>query len=47
MALADRAIAEMRANFTTKAMTDRTLAVYEEILFPEGANSDPSGPATA
>ena len=47
MALADRAIAQMRANFTTKAMTDRTLAVYEEILFPEGANADPSGPATA
>jgi hypothetical protein len=27
----------MRANFTTKAMTDRTLAVYDEVLFPETA----------
>jgi glycosyltransferase involved in cell wall biosynthesis len=35
LTLAERAIARMRTHFTVKAMTDRTLAVYEEILFPE------------
>ena len=34
LALAERAIAHMRAHFTTQAMTARTLGVYEEILFP-------------
>jgi glycosyltransferase involved in cell wall biosynthesis len=33
-ALADRAIAHARANFSTERMCVRTLAVYEEILFP-------------
>ena len=48
MAMAERAIARMRAYFTTQAMTDRTLAVYEEILFPEVAvAADPSGPVAA
>jgi glycosyltransferase involved in cell wall biosynthesis len=37
LALAERSIAHMRAHFTTQAMTDRTLAVYEEILFPAAA----------
>jgi len=37
MALSQRAIAHMRAHFTTQAMTDRTLAVYEEVLFPQAA----------
>jgi glycosyltransferase involved in cell wall biosynthesis len=43
MSLAQRAIAHMRAHFTTQAMTDRTLAVYEEILFPAAAE----GPVAA
>jgi glycosyltransferase involved in cell wall biosynthesis len=43
MGLAQRAIAHMRAHFTTQAMTDRTLAVYEEILFPVAAE----GPVAA
>ncbi|HEX6840267.1 MAG TPA: glycosyltransferase family 4 protein [Stellaceae bacterium] len=47
LTLAERAMAHMRAHFTTKAMTDRTLAVYEEILFPEGAEIDPRGPVAA
>jgi glycosyltransferase involved in cell wall biosynthesis len=47
LALARRAIAHMRAHFTTQAMTDRTLAVYEEILFPAAAAADPSGPVAA
>lgn len=48
LALAQRAIAHMRAHFTTWAMTDRTLAVYEEILFPAAAAAaDPSGPVAA
>jgi glycosyltransferase involved in cell wall biosynthesis len=47
LTLAERAIAHMRANFTTKAMTDRTLAVYEEILFPNAALLDPPGPVAA
>lgn len=34
LGLAERAIAHMRAHFTTQAMTSRTLGVYEEILFP-------------
>jgi glycosyltransferase involved in cell wall biosynthesis len=34
LALADRAIAHIRANFTTELMCARTLAVYEEVLFP-------------
>jgi glycosyltransferase involved in cell wall biosynthesis len=38
--LATRAIAHMRKNFTTQAMTDRTLAVYDEILFPAAAEGD-------
>jgi glycosyltransferase involved in cell wall biosynthesis len=37
LALAQRSIAHMRAHFTTQAMTGRTLAVYEEILFPAAA----------
>ncbi len=47
LTLAERAIACMRAHFTTKAMTDRTLAVYEEILFPAAARLDPQGPVAA
>ncbi len=47
LTLAERAIAHMRAHFSTKAMTDRTLAVYEEILFPEAAQLDPRGPVAA
>jgi glycosyltransferase involved in cell wall biosynthesis len=45
--IAERAMAHMRAHFTTKAMTDRTLAVYEEILFPDAAQLDPRGPVAA
>ena len=47
MTLAERAIAHMRAHFTTQAMTDRTLAVYEEILFPESASEAPRGAVAA
>jgi glycosyltransferase involved in cell wall biosynthesis len=47
LTLAERAMAHMRAHFTTKAMTDRTLAVYEEILFPDSAQLDPRGPVAA
>ncbi|HXZ00692.1 MAG TPA: glycosyltransferase family 4 protein [Stellaceae bacterium] len=47
MNLARHAIAHMRAHFTTQAMTDRTLAVYSEILFPAAAEADPSGPVAA
>jgi len=47
LAVAERAIAEMRAHFTTQAMTDRTLAIYEEILFPEAVLADPSDPVAA
>ncbi len=47
MALAERAIAHMREHFTTQAMTDRTLAVYEEILFPATAAADPDGTVAA
>ena len=47
LTLAERAMAHMRAHFTTKAMTDRTLAVYEEILFPEATQLDPRGPVAA
>ena len=47
LTLAERAMAHMRAHFTTKAMTDRTLAVYEEILFPAAAELDPRGPVAA
>jgi glycosyltransferase involved in cell wall biosynthesis len=47
LALAERAIGHMRAHFTTRAMTDRTLAVYEEVLFPAVAGTDPSGPVAA
>ncbi|HUC67118.1 MAG TPA: glycosyltransferase family 4 protein [Stellaceae bacterium] len=43
LALAQRAIGHMRAHFTTEAMTSRTLAVYEEILFPAVAE----GPVAA
>jgi glycosyltransferase involved in cell wall biosynthesis len=43
LALAQRAIAHMRAHFTTEAMTSRTLAVYDEILFPAAAE----GPVAA
>jgi glycosyltransferase involved in cell wall biosynthesis len=35
-ALAERAIRHIRANFTTAAMTRRTLAVYEELLRAAG-----------
>ena len=34
LALAERAIAHARANFSTERMCARTLAVYEEVLFP-------------
>ncbi len=37
LAMAQRAIARMRERFTTAAMTERTLAVYQELLFPEAA----------
>jgi glycosyltransferase involved in cell wall biosynthesis len=47
MALAERGIAHMRRHFTTQAMTDRTIAVYEEILFPEAALAQPTGPVAA
>jgi glycosyltransferase involved in cell wall biosynthesis len=47
LTLAERSIARMRAHFTTKAMTDRTLAVYEEILFPEAATVTPPGSVAA
>jgi glycosyltransferase involved in cell wall biosynthesis len=47
LAVAERAIAEMRAHFTTQAMTDRTLAIYEEILFPEAVLAGPSDPVAA
>ena len=47
LTLAERAMAHMRAHFTTKAMTDRTLAVYEEVLFPAAAQLDPRGPVAA
>ena len=46
-AMAERAIAHVRAHFTTERMTDRTLAVYEEILFPDAAQLDPRGPVAA
>jgi glycosyltransferase involved in cell wall biosynthesis len=45
LALSRRAIAHIRSNFTTKAMTDRTIAVYDEILFSPAAQTDPSGNA--
>jgi glycosyltransferase involved in cell wall biosynthesis len=47
LTLAERSIAHMRAHFTTKAMTDRTLAVYEEILFPEAASAALPGSVAA
>lgn len=47
MTFAERAIARMRTHFTTKTMTDRTLAVYEEVLFPSAAQLDSSGPVAA
>lgn len=34
-ALATRAIAHVRAHFTRERMCARTIAVYEEVLFPE------------
>jgi glycosyltransferase involved in cell wall biosynthesis len=37
VALARRSIAHMRAHFSVERMTERTLAVYEEILFPAAA----------
>lgn len=43
VALAERAIAHIRANFTTAAMTARTIAVYEELLFPAAAAAPPEG----
>ncbi|HZB92021.1 MAG TPA: glycosyltransferase family 4 protein [Stellaceae bacterium] len=43
LALARRSIAHMRSHFTTEVMTTRTLAVYEEILFPAAAE----GPVAA
>lgn len=36
-ALAERAIAHVRAHFTTEQMIERTLQVYEELLFPAPA----------
>jgi glycosyltransferase involved in cell wall biosynthesis len=36
-ALAERAVAHVRAHFTTARMCEETLAVYEEILFPAQA----------
>ena len=47
MTFAERAIARMRTHFSMKAMTDRTLAVYEEVLFPSAAQLDSSGPVAA
>lgn len=47
MVLAERGIAHMRQHFTTQAMTDRTIRVYEEILFPEAALAQPTGPVAA
>jgi glycosyltransferase involved in cell wall biosynthesis len=45
--LAAAAIEHVRAHFGTRQMTDRTIAVYEEILFPESAAAEPSGPVAA
>jgi glycosyltransferase involved in cell wall biosynthesis len=45
--LAATAIGHVRAQFGTRQMTDRTIAVYEEILFPESAAAEPSGPVAA
>jgi len=45
--LAAAAIEHVRAHFSTRQMTDRTIAVYEEILFPESAAAEPSGPVAA
>jgi glycosyltransferase involved in cell wall biosynthesis len=39
--LARRAIAHIAANFTHQAMCARTIAVYEELLFPEIDNAAP------
>jgi glycosyltransferase involved in cell wall biosynthesis len=47
MAMAEHAIARMREHFSTQAMTDRTLSVYEEILFPQAVAANPSGPVAA
>ncbi|HXP30179.1 MAG TPA: glycosyltransferase family 4 protein [Stellaceae bacterium] len=46
LALAGRAIAHIRANFTTEQMTARTLAVYEELL-PAAAEVARTGHAAA
>jgi glycosyltransferase involved in cell wall biosynthesis len=48
-ALAHRARSRIAAEFTTAAMTGRTLAVYEELLFPAEASAaaDPPGPVAA
>ena len=45
--LAATAIEHVRAQFGTRQMTDRTIAVYEEILFPESAAAESSGPVAA
>ena len=45
--LAAAAIQHMRAHFTTRQMTERTIAVYEEVLFPDAAAADPSGTVAA
>ncbi|HEV2551057.1 MAG TPA: glycosyltransferase family 4 protein [Stellaceae bacterium] len=45
--LAAAAIEHVRGQFGTRLMTDRTIAVYEEILFPESAAVEPSGPVAA
>jgi glycosyltransferase involved in cell wall biosynthesis len=37
LAMAERAIAHVRRHFTVRAMTDRELALYDEILFPSPA----------
>ena len=45
--LAATAVENVRAQFGTRQMTDRTIAVYEEILFPESAAAESSGPVAA
>jgi len=46
MILAERAIAHVREEFSTSRMTERTIAVYEELLFA-GAPAQPAGSAGA
>ena len=44
LALAERAIAHVRANFTVERMTARTIAIYEELL---GIGARAEGPVAA